>query len=334
MKSKRVFPAVLEMLWMGLCMGILGLAAGLAFAAEPYPVRPIQVIIPFPPGGVADLVARPFATALEKELKQPVVIVNKTGAGGAVGMQAQAVSKPDGYTLMVALSSISVMPEVDALFGRPPVYKLSDFVPIALLSSDPTVLVVSSKSPWKTVAEFVADAKKRPGEIKYSSSGVYGTMHVAMEMFAHAAGIKLRHIPTGGGGPALNALLGGHVDALSGGPNVSIPQIRAGAVRVLASWGATRLAALPDVPTLMELGYKDVEFYIWSGLFAPAATPQPILKVLREATAKAVQAPDFKSAMQKMETPIAYTDAPDFRKFWDADADRLIRAVRNIGKVD
>ena len=330
MKSKRVFPAVMAML----CMGIVGLVAGQALAADSYPVRPIQVIVPFPPGGVADLVGRPFATALEKELKQPVVIVNKTGAGGAVGMQAQAVSKPDGYTLMVALSSISVMPEVDALFGRPAVYKLSDFAPIALLSSDPTVLVVSSKSPWKTVADFVADAKKRPGEIKYSSSGVYGTMHVAMEMLVHAAGIKLRHIPTGGGGPALTALLGGHVDALSGGPNVSIPHIKAGTVRVLASWGDKRLAALPDVPTLQELGYKDVEFYIWSGFFAPAATPQPIIKVLREATTKAVQAPDFKSAMQKMETPIAYMDAPEFRKFWDADADRLIKAVRNIGKVE
>jgi tripartite-type tricarboxylate transporter receptor subunit TctC len=249
-------------------------------------------------------------------------------------MQAQAVSKPDGYTLMVALSSISVMPEVDALFGRPAVYKLNDFAPIALLSSDPTVLVVGSKSPWKTVADFVADAKKRPGEIKYASSGVYGTMHVAMEMFAHDAGIKLRHIPTGGGGPALTALLGGHVDAISGGPNVSIPQIKAGNVRVLAGWGDKRLAALPDVPTLMELGYKNVEFYIWSGFFAPAATPQPIINVLREATAKAVQAPEFKAAMQKMETPIAYMDAPEFRKFWDADAARLIKAVRNIGKVE
>jgi tripartite-type tricarboxylate transporter receptor subunit TctC len=330
MKLRRVFPVVLAMLW----VGIAGLAAGQAFAAEPYPVRPIQVIVPFPPGGVADLVGRPFATALERQLKQPVVIVNKTGAGGAVGMQAQAIAKPDGYTLMVALSSISVMPEVDVLFGRPPVYKLSDFAPIALLSSDPTVLVVSSKSPWKTVADFVADAKKRPGEIKYASSGVYGTMHVAMEMFAHAAGIKLRHIPTGGGGPALTALLGGHVDAISGGPNVSIPHIKAGTVKVLAGWGDTRLPALPDVPTLMELGYKNVEFYIWSGFFAPVATPQPIINVLREATAKAVQAPDFKAAMEKMATPIAYMDAPEFRKFWDADADRLVKAVRNIGKVE
>ena len=330
MRAKGILLAVLTVM----CFGTVGLTAGSVWAAYSYPTRPIQVIVPFPPGGVADLVGRPFATVLEKQLKQPVIIVNKTGAGGAVGMQAAAVAKPDGYSLMVALSSISVMPEVDALFGRPLVYKLSDFTPIALLSADPTVLVVSSKSPWKTVADFVADAKKRPGEIKYASSGVYGTMHVAMEMFAHSAGIKLRHIPTGGGGPALNALLGGHVDAISGGPNVSIPQLKAGAVRILASWGNNRLAALPDVPTLKELGYKDVEFYIWSGFFAPAATPEPIIKVLREATAKAIQAPEFKSAMEKMATPVAYMDAPEFKKFWDNDANRLIKAVRNIGKVE
>jgi len=315
------------------CFAAVGLVSGVALAQEAFPTRPIQVIVPFPPGGVADLVGRPFAAALEKELKQPVVIVNKTGAGGAVGMQAAAVAKPDGYNLMVALSSISVMPEVDALFGRPSTYKLKDFAPIALLSADPTVLVIKADAPWKTVADFVADAKKRPNEIKYASSGVYGTMHVAMEMFAHSAGIKLRHIPTGGGGPALNALLGGHVDAISGGPNVSIPHIKAGTLRVLAGWGDKRIPALPDTPTLKELGYKDVEFYIWSGFFAPAATPASVIKILREGTAKAVKNPDFISAMQKMETPISYMDAPEFQKFWDEDAARLAKAVKNIGKV-
>ncbi len=330
MRSKRILLTVIAIL----CIGTIGLFAGAATAADSYPTRPIQVIVPFPPGGVADLVGRPFAASLEKILNQPVVIVNKTGAGGAVGHQAQAVAKPDGYTLMVALSSISFNPEVDTLFGRPLAYKLTDFAPIALLSSDPTVLVVKAGSPWKTLADFVADAKKRPGEIKYSSSGVYGTLHVATEMFAHDAGIKLRHISTGGGGPAMVALLGGHVEASSGGPNVCIPQIKAGAIRALASWGDKRLAALPDVPTFKELGYKNTEFYIWSGFFAPAATPPAVLKVLREATAKAVQTPEFKGAMEKMATPIAYLDAPEFQKFWDNDAARLIKAIRAIGKVE
>ena len=216
MTAKR---SVLHLI-VSLAFGMMALGPAVAGADEPYPTRPVQIIVPFPPGGVADLVARPLAASLEKILKQPVVIMNKTGAGGAVGMQAAAVSKPDGYTLMVALSSISVMPEVDILFGRPQTYKLEDFAPIALLTSDPTILAVRKEAPWKTVAEFVADAKRRPNEIKYSSSGVYGTMHVAMELFAHAAGIQLRHIPTGGGGPALNALLGGHVECSSIGPNV------------------------------------------------------------------------------------------------------------------
>ncbi len=328
MKTKiRLFIGI------ALCAGLLVSFSGSAGADEAYPTRPIQIIVPFPPGGVADLVARPFATALEKQLKQPVVIVNKTGAGGAVGMQSAAVAKPDGYTLMVALSSISVMPEVDALFGRPLTYKLKDFAPISLLTADPTILVIKKDAPWKTVADFVADAKKRPNEIKYASSGVYGTMHVAMEMFAHAANIKLRHIPTGGGGPALTSLLGGHVDCISGGPNVSIPHIKAGAVRVLAGWGDKRLSSLPDVPTLKESVYKDVEFYIWSGFFAPAATPQAYIKVLRDAARIAAASPEFKSAMEKMDTPIQFLDAPDFQKFWDKDAERLRTAVRAIGKV-
>lgn len=314
-------------------IGVRGFVPGIVAAAEVYPSQAIQIIVPFPPGGVADLVGRPFASALEKIFKQPVVVVNKTGAGGAVGMQAASVAKPDGYTLMVALSSISVMPEVDSLFGRPKTYKLEDFAPIALLTADPHVFIVKKEAPWKTVAEFVADVKKRPNEIKYSSSGVYGTIHVAMEIFSHAAGIKLRHIPTGGGGPAMTAFLGGHVDVSVGGPTVVIPHIKAGTVRPLACWGDKHLASLPDVPTFKELGYKDVEFYVWSGFFAPSATPPAAIKILREAAGKAVKTPEFKLAMEKMHTPIAYLDADEFQKYWDKDAKRLIQAIRNIGKV-
>src|SRR5439155_912716 len=166
------------------------------------------MIVPFPPGGVADLTARPVASALEKVLKQPVAVVNKQGAAGAVGMQSVAVSKPDGYTLLMALSSISIIPEADKLFGRPPAFTVDQFAPVALISADPTILVVRSESVWKTAKDFIDDAKKRPTQISYSSSGVYGTLHMAMELLSQAANVKLRHVPYAGAGPALTAILG------------------------------------------------------------------------------------------------------------------------------
>jgi tripartite-type tricarboxylate transporter receptor subunit TctC len=304
-----------------------------ANAQEPFPTRPITLVAPFPPGGVADLTARPVAAAMEKVLKSPVVVVNKTGAAGAVGMSFVANSKPDGYTLLLSLSSISIIPEADKLFDRKPAYTIDQLTPIALISADPTIFVVRADRPWKSVKEFVEDAKKRPDEISYSSSGVYGTLHMAMEMLTHAAGIKLKHVPYGGAGPALTSILGGHVDTLASGPAVVLPQIKAGTLRPLAGWGAKRLAALPDLPTFKELGY-DIEFYIWAGMLAPAGTPEPILKKLRDTVRQAVQDPDFKSAMAKLETPIAYLDAPEFQKFWGKDAKMLADAIKRVGKIE
>jgi tripartite-type tricarboxylate transporter receptor subunit TctC len=305
-----------------------------AAAQEPYPSRPISLVVPFPPGGVADLTARPVAAAMEKALKQPVGVVNKTGAAGAVGMQFVATSKPDGYTLLLALSSISIIPEADKLFGRPPAFTVDQFAPVALISADPTILVVRTESPWKTAKEFIEDAKKRPNQISYSSSGIYGTLHMAMELLSHAAGIKLRHVPYAGAGPALTALLGGHVDALASGPSVVLPQIKAGKLRALAGWGDKRVAALPDLPTFKELGYPDAEFYIWAGLFAPKGTPEPVLRTLREAARAGVADPDFKSAMDKLETPIAFKQGEEFQKFFEADARRLADGVRKVGRVE
>ena len=300
---------------------------------ESYPNRPITIVAPFPPGGVADLTARPVAAAMEKVLKNPVVVVNKTGAAGAVGMSYVANSKPDGYTLLMALSSISIIPEADKLFDRKPAYTMDQLIPIALISADPTIFVVNAERPWKSVKEFVEDAKKRPGQISYSSSGVYGTLHMAMEMFSHAAGIDLKHVPYAGAGPALTAILGGHVDTLASGPAVVIPQIKAGKLRPLAGWGDKRVAALPDVPTFKELGY-DIEFYIWAGLFAPRGTPAPVMQKAREAVKEAVKTPEFISAMEKLETPIAYLDAPELQKFWQKDAKMLADAIKRVGKIE
>jgi len=312
----------------------LAVAVPGALAEEPYPSRPITIVAPFPPGGVADLTARPVAATMEKVLKNPVGVVNKTGAAGAVGMQFVATSKPDGYTLLLALSSISIIPEADKIFDRTPAFTVDQFAPIALISADPTILVVRAESPWKTAKEFIEDARKRPGQISYSSSGVYGTLHMAMELLSHAAGIKLRHVPFGGAGPALTAILGGHVEALASGPAVVLPHIKAGTLRALAGWGDKRVAALPDVPTFRELGYRDAEFYIWAGLFAPKGTPEPVLAKLREALKQVVADADFKTAMAKLETPIVFKQGDEFRTFFEADARRLAEGVRQVGRVE
>jgi tripartite-type tricarboxylate transporter receptor subunit TctC len=312
----------------------LVLATFSAAAQEAYPSRPITMIVPFPPGGVADLTGRPIAAAMEKLLKQPVAPVNRSGAGGKVGYAAAANSKPDGYTVLIALSSVSIFPEVDNLFNLKPAYTLDQLVPVALISADPTILVVHPSLPAKSAKGFIALAKSQPNEIAFSSSGIYGTLHVAMEMVIQSAGIKLRHVPFAGGGPAIAALLGGHVSALSSGPAAAVGHLRSGKLRALACWGDKRLAAMPELPTFKELGYKDVEFYIWAGLLAPRGTPEVAVKALREAAAKAVQDPEFKAVMSKLETPVNYLDAPEFQKFWDRDAERLVRTVKRVGKVD
>ena len=317
----RLVPVLLACLFAG------------AAQAQQYPSKAITMIVPFPPGGVADIVGRPLAAQMERSLKQPVVVTNRTGAGGAVGMAAVAKSAPDGYTILMALSSISIFPVSDRIMGRTPSYEMKDFAPIALVTADPTVLVVSADSPWKTLQEFVASAKAYPGKINYSSSGVYGTLHVAMEIFAHAAGIKLFHVPYQGGGPAVTALLGGQVHALASGPAAAIGQIKAGKMRALASWSTERLALLPEIPTFKELGY-DAEFYIWSGVFAPAATPSPVLDRLRAAVREAATSAEFKAAMEKVSTPVSYLDAPAFRSYWERDAARLKTALEKIGRVE
>jgi tripartite-type tricarboxylate transporter receptor subunit TctC len=305
-----------------------------AQAQEAWPNRPITLIVPFPPGGQADLAARPIAAALEKIIGKPVVIDNRAaGAGGSLGNQAAARAAPDGHTLLITLSSLAVLPEADRLFDRPPAYEVTQFTPVGRILADPTLLAVPASAPWKTLADFVEDAKKRPEQIPYGSSGPYGTLHVAMEMFANAAGIKLLHVPFRGAGPAVTALLSGTIQALASAPGVLKPQVDDGKMRVLANWGAKRIASFPDLPTFQELGYKDVEFYIWAGLFTPRGVPDPVMQKLRDAMKQAMADPMVTRTFETAGSPPAYQDAPEFAKFVEADSARLIQAVKKIGKV-
>src|ERR671920_1921742 len=182
------------------------------FAQATWPTRNVTMIVPFPAGGQADLAARPVALALEKILGKPFIVDNRAGgAGGSIGNAAAARAEPDGYTLLMTLSSLAVLPEADRLFGRPVAYEVSQFAPVARVLADPTLLAVPASAPWKTLQDFVEDAKKRPGVIPYGSSGAYGTLHVAMEMFATEAGLKVVHLPHRGAGPAVTGLLSGQI---------------------------------------------------------------------------------------------------------------------------
>ena len=299
-----------------------------------YPSKPITLVAPFPPGGAVDQAGRAIAQALFEVWKQPVVLMNKGGAGGAIGMTAVANAAPDGYTLLATHSAIISLPISEKLFGRTAAFDRSSFTPLALLVADPVAFIVPADSPWKTAQDFVADAKKRPDAITYSSSGAYSALHLPMEMFANSAGIKLRHVPFAGGGPALTAVLGGVVDVSTGVPAVVAPHIKAGKFRALFVTGYKRHPLLPDVPTAMELGYKDVEFYLWVGLFGPANMNEDLVKKIRQGIAKAVVEPKFVEHMNQAGAPIDYRDAPAFNAFLSKDSDRINAAIKHIGKVD
>jgi tripartite-type tricarboxylate transporter receptor subunit TctC len=302
-----------------------------AFAAD-WPERPVTMVVPFPPGGVADTVGRPVADALTRELGVAVVIENKPGAGGAIGMGTVAKAKPDGYTILMSLSSLTVLPEADKILGRQAQYQIGDLRPIARITADPTVLAVRADAPWKTYADFIADAKAHPGKINYGSSGNYGTMHVPMEMLSQVEGIKLTHVPYTGAGPAIVGLLGGQVEALSTGPASIVQHVKGGKVRVLAHWGNARLVTLPDVQSLKELG-TNVDYAQWSGIFVPAATPEPVVERLRAAARAAASDPKVKQILLTAGSPVQYLDAPEFAQYVATDAAKMRDVVQKIGKV-
>jgi tripartite-type tricarboxylate transporter receptor subunit TctC len=312
--------------------GSVALLATPAFAQD-YPSRPVTLINPFPPGGAVDVVGRPFAAALEPLLKQPVVVETKAGAAGAVGAQFAANAKPDGYTVLAHLPSISGFAAVDTLFGRTPKFTRADFIPIARLTEGPMVLVVNDQVPYKTLKEFVDDAKKNPNKLLFSSSGLYGALHLPMALLIKAAGIQMKHLPTAGGGPALTALLGNNAQALVSSIAAASAQMKAGKLRALACFSEKRAAAAPDVPTLKELGY-DVTFSIWVGLFAPKGTPDAVIARMRAETRKVVESEQFKTAIANIGDVVAHLDQPEFKAFWDADAARVEAAVQSIGKVE
>jgi tripartite-type tricarboxylate transporter receptor subunit TctC len=304
-----------------------------ASAEESWPNRPISMIIPFPPGGVATVVGRPIADGMAKNLEKPIIMENKPGAGGGIGNAYVAKAKPDGYNVLFAMSSVSTIPETDKIAGKTASYTTNQLRPIGRITSDPLVIVVKSDAPWKTMTEFVADAKKHPGKYNFSSSGNYGTMQLPMEMIKTNQNIFVVHIPYGGAGPAVLAVLSGEVDIVASGPSTVVQNVKAGKLRALAHTGSGRMAALPDVPSLKELGIP-VEYNQWTGIFVPKSTPEPIVKKYRDALRVAVNDNSIRSTIGNAGSPIDYLDEPEFQVFWDKDIAKMNEVVRRIGKLD
>jgi tripartite-type tricarboxylate transporter receptor subunit TctC len=308
------------------------LAAEPLFAQEAYPSHAITIINAFPPGGINDIVTRPLASVMEPILKQPVVVETKAGAAGQIGAQVAASAKPDGYTLLSHNTGISGYAEVDKLFGRPAKTTRADFIPLARLIADPVLLLVNDQQPYKTLKEFIDAAKANPGKLVFSSGGLYGASHLPLAYLEKATGpLKLPHLPTSGGGPAITAILGNNAQVTTQSVSATLPHIKAGRLRPLAVFSATRSKLLPDVPTLKEIGY-DVEYYLWVGIFAPKGTPPVIVNTLRAAIGKAVQSDQFKSTLANVGQELDYLDGPDFQKFWDIDGKRSDEAVISIGR--
>lgn len=314
-----------------LALALAALAAVPALAQEKFPSRQINLVVPFSPGGGNDITARAIAPPLQRILGVPVLVTNKPGAAGAVATQSVATAAPDGTNILVSNTQVILLPAVDKLFDRKPAFAKEDFQYIARLTADPVLAWVAQDAPWKTIQELIADAKAKDGAIVYSSGGLYGGTHVPIEMFLKGAGIKMRHLPTGGGGPALTAVLGGNAALVASFPAVATPQAKAGKIRPLATWGAKRHPEYPDAPTFKEVGI-DIEYEPWIAFLVAKATPAPIVQVLRDATRKAATDKDYLDAMAKAGSGTAYMDQPEFEAFLRKDAEMQEAVIMGIGR--
>jgi tripartite-type tricarboxylate transporter receptor subunit TctC len=305
--------------------------SGAAYAQAPWPSRTITVVVPFPPGGTADIAARPLAAHLAEKLGRNVVVENKGGAGGGIGHTYVARAEPDGYTIMTALSSLAVIPEANRLQGKPPTYEMDQFVPLARMFADPVLLTVKKSSPWKTLDDFIAAVRSNPGQIPYGTSGYLGTVHLAMEMFLKAADLKMVHVPYQGGGPAFAAFLADQIPVIPTLESIGKGQFDAGNLRVLAQWGTERLPNFSDAPTFQQAGYPEVVYILWTGVFAPRNTPEQVTRILRDTIRPFMQDKAVVDRLMAAGSQVSYLDGPDFARFLEGDTERLVKIVRKIG---
>ena len=323
LRSARVVACVL-----GVLLGAI--SAGSALAAG-YPEKPIRMLVPYPPGGITDVLTRSIAELLRKELGQPVIVENRPGANTALAAQALAASPADGYTVMMAAAATVVMnPLLYAKLGYDPI---RDFTPVARIAETPLVLVVRSDSPARTFADLIAKAKAKPGDATYASTGIGSTLHLAGVLLQSETGTQMLHVAYKGSAPALNGVLGGETNFMIDSVGSSIPLIKGGKLRALAVTSAKRLPALPDVPTVAESGVPGFDVSTWFGLLVPKQTPAAIVTRLNAAVALAVRDPAFRAQFESVGLVVpAPIDAETFAKFIQAETAKwapLIKA-KNI----
>jgi tripartite-type tricarboxylate transporter receptor subunit TctC len=313
---------------------LIAVACAAAFGAhaQGFPTKAVTLVVPNPPGGMNQIHAQPLSAVIERLTKQPAPVVNRAGGTAAVGTAYVANQPPDGHTLLVTTPNIYLVIEKDKLYGIKSPYTLAQIQPVALMSADPLIMAIHPSIPAKNGKEFAAVVKKTNGASTFSSSGPYGITHVPFEMFCEVTGIKMRHVPTTGGGPAITQLLGGHVDATASGAAAIYPHVVTGKLKPIGNTGAKRHPSFPDTPTFKEQGL-DLEADLWVGIFTAAGIPDATLTQLRELIRKAAADPSFAETLAKVQVVPDYRDTQDFKAFFDADYKRMARAVQKIGKI-
>ena len=303
---------------------LLGMAL---LAADAYPTREIEFVVAFPAGGPADSSARVLAPVMSSILKQPVVVVNKPGGGGALGSDYAAKAKPDGHTVYISTNSVmTVSPNLKKSLP----YKFTDFTPIGAFAVDLGAVTVRSNGPAKTLEEFVDYAKKNPGKLNYGSAG-YGTVSFfSMELFKMAYGLDLVHVPFQGTGPVKNAIMGGHVTIATSGFGSLSPLIKSGDLIALVTTSPKRVAAFPNVPTMTEKGFPDASLNIWMGLYVPAATPKPVVDTLIKALAQAAKDPALSAGLEKAGMHLDYRDPAATTKLLETESATVGKVVERL----
>jgi len=277
--------------------GTLQVQAQAQSAAQAYPDKPIKWVIPWPPGGGADVFSRLVSKQVAEGLGTSLIIENRGGAAGNIGATAAARSAPDGYTIVFAYSGTH---SINRHLHKSMPFQESDFAPVIFLSSVPQLLTVNANSPFKSVADVIAAAKANPGKLTFGSSGNGAINHLAGQLFADTAGVKLQHVPYKGGAPAANALMAGEIDLIFGEPSTLLPHVTSGRLRALAVTGAKRSPGVPDLPTIAETGLKGYEVTSWNGVLAPAGTPEAAIKRLNAEFNKALSDPEMRARLIKM----------------------------------